>query len=104
MHYLYKITNLINNKLYIGQTIQPTKRWYDHRNAAARPVQIISRAIHKYGAHNFIFEVIATSKTQEDANLIEILLIQQYESHISTGKGYNTSLGGTGHHQVSKND
>lgn len=76
MHYLYKITNLINNKIYIGQTKRPNKRWYDHRYKSA-PTKIIHYAINKYGAHNFTFEIIAISKTQEDANDAEIELIEQ---------------------------
>ena len=32
--FLYKITNLINGKIYIGQTIHPEKRWWEHKNRA----------------------------------------------------------------------
>lgn len=96
MHYLYKITNMINEHTYIGQTIQPTKRWNAHKNAAARSnaSMLISHAIKKHGQHNFEFEVIATCKTQDDANETEILLIEQYGSHCSTGNGYNVDHGG----------
>jgi len=96
MHYLYKITNLLNNKIYIGQTVQPTRRWYQHRRESAKPTKAIHYAINKYGAHNFIFEVIAMSKTQADTDLVEIMLIQQYQSHYFTNNGYNMSMGGTG--------
>jgi len=94
MHYLYKITNLVNNKIYIGQTVQPNKRWWQHRFEAANPTKVIHYAINKYGAHNFVFEVIAMSKTKNDANIIEIELIRQYQSHVSTGLGYNNAIGG----------
>jgi len=96
MFYLYKITCLSNQKLYIGQTVQPEKRWTQHKtNAASKaPNMVIAQAIKKHGNENFEFEVIASCKTQEDANEIETLLVQQYESHISTGKGYNVSNGG----------
>lgn len=93
MHYLYKITNLINNKIYIGQTISPDKRWYAHRKAAANPRQPIAFAIKKYGAHNFEYEVIACALTQEDSNESEILLIKQYNSYST---GYNATEGGKG--------
>jgi hypothetical protein len=37
MGYIYKITNIISNKCYIGETIQlPEKRWKDHKNAIKR--------------------------------------------------------------------
>jgi group I intron endonuclease len=96
MHYLYKITNTINGKNYIGQTVNLTKRWWRHRNDAADPKYPIHYAIKKYGAHNFEFIAIATCKTDEDANYLEILLIDQCESHISKGKGYNITKGGKG--------
>ena len=43
---------------------------------------------------NFTFEVIASCKTQDDANYIETELVKQYDSYISTNKGYNVTLGG----------
>lgn len=49
----------------------------------------------KYGVENFIFEVIAACKSQDDANELETLLVEQYQSHISTGNGYNVSAGGS---------
>ena len=36
MHYLYKITNVINNKVYIGQTNSPNYRWYQHCSYAKK--------------------------------------------------------------------
>jgi group I intron endonuclease len=91
---LYRITNLINNKVYIGQTVQPSKRWNQHRNDSAKPKYPIHYSINKHGAHNFEFEVIAYCKSQDDANWIEEELIKQYDSLVKNGKGYNISLGG----------
>lgn len=96
MHFLYRITNTMNSKIYIGQTVNPRSRWYAHQTEAARdkPRMIIASAIKKHGNHNFVFEVIAQCKTQDDANYLETELVKQYESHISTGKGYNATHGG----------
>lgn len=96
MHYLYRITNLINNKIYIGQSINPNSRWLGHKNQAKRdvPNQIISKSIKKYGINNFLFEVIATCSSYEDANYIEEELIKQYNCLARDGYGYNLSLGG----------
>jgi group I intron endonuclease len=96
LHYMYKITNQINQKVYIGQTINPNKRWGGHKTQAKKdePNQLISVAMKKYGNENFLFEVIATCKNYEDANLTEEELIKQYDSLASGGKGYNLSLGG----------
>lgn len=95
MHYLYRITNLLNNKVYIGQSDNANRRWSYHRNQALKdePAQYINRAMKKYGVDNFVFEVIATCHTQEDANEIEVLLIQQYDSR-NKEKGYNIKPGG----------
>ncbi len=82
MHFLYRITDTLNNKIYIGQAVDPNRRWVDHKwNAKqSEPVQYISRAMAKYGVDNFIFEVISTCRSQEDANEAESMLIQQYNS------------------------
>lgn len=92
IYYLYRIINKINGKIYIGQTIQPNKRWSQHRRDAMNPTMTIHYAINKYGAYNFEFEVIAGCKTWENANEIEALLISQYNSVVPMG--YNVSLGG----------
>jgi len=96
LHYLYKITNQINGKIYIGQSINTQKRWAGHKNQAKQPNpnQLISMAIKKYGTDAFEFEVIATCKSYEDANWTEEELIRQYSSLAKDDKGYNLSLGG----------
>jgi group I intron endonuclease len=92
---LYRITNLINNKNYIGQTVAPKQRWYDHKKVAKNnPNQIVHHAMIKHGINNFEFVIIASCKSLEDANQLETSLVSQYESHVSTGKGYNMTLGG----------
>lgn len=97
IHYLYRITNKINGKIYIGQSVDTVRRWYEHKREAAqeKPSMAISCAIKKYGNDAFEFEVIACCKTWDDANEIETLLVLQYDSLINNGKGYNVSLGGT---------
>jgi len=94
IYYLYRVTNKINNKIYIGQTVKPSARWWQHKHDAIDPKIPFHYAINKYGADNFEFEIIATCKSQNDANYIETELVKQYESHISTGKGYNATHGG----------
>lgn len=91
MHHLYAITNLINGKIYIGQTVSPKDRWYQHRCGNE---QVIDKSIKKYGAHNFTFEIIGKTWSYILANGMEQSLIVLFESHTSTGKGYNVSWGG----------
>jgi GIY-YIG catalytic domain. len=65
MHYLYRITNQLNGKVYIGQS-NNKRRWSQHKYFAKHPEQTgqyIHNAMAKYGVENFIFEVIATCKT-----------------------------------------
>jgi len=93
---LYRITNLINGKVYIGQAADVSRRWHDHRRAVKlnKPTQAIHYALIKYGLNNFEFIVIASCKSQEDANFTETLLVSQYDSFIKNGNGYNVTLGG----------
>ncbi len=95
MHYIYLITNLINNKIYVGQTNNPSLRWSQHRSNAKynRGKQVITRAITKYGDNNFTFEVIASCKEQEGADKTEEEIINQYDSR-NPSKGYNIDAGG----------
>lgn len=88
---IYKITNLINNKIYIGQTVEPEKRWWQHCNNAknCRDEYPIHNAIRKYGKGNFLFEVIEWT---EGYNEREIELIKQYNS--ISPNGYNVAGGG----------
>ena len=56
---IYKITNIINGKCYIGQTQQKArKRWIHHLHYAKTVDTNFSRAILKYGVGGFKFEVI----------------------------------------------
>lgn len=95
-YFLYKLTNKINNKVYIGQTININKRFSSHKSSIEnnKPTQVIHRAIIFYGKENFDWNIIATCRSLDDANSLEEILIIQYQSHISMGRGYNVSLGG----------
>lgn len=96
MLFLYKITNIISNKIYIGQSNNPKYRWKQHKYDSQRkePIQYIHRAIAKYGIENFTFEIIAGCKTQEDTDFVEDQLINQYDSR-NKEKGYNLKAGGS---------
>ena len=87
--YIYLITNLLNNKKYIGQTTDFSRRMYQHKHSNT---QLIDRKIQEYGTDNFSFEIIDTSSTQEQLNELEIYYIQLYNSLIPNG--YNIHIGG----------
>ena len=91
--YVYLITNKINNKKYVGITNDYKKSWANHK-CCNNPTMAIAKAIKKYGAENFNFELIEENVPLEKIDEKEIYYIKLYESHVSTGKGYNISKGG----------
>lgn len=97
---VYKIENQINHKVYIGQSIDIHKRWYEHKSAAFNPNEPryeaqISQAIRKYGLDNFKFEIIATLSpeqySRDSLNELEKYYIALYDSF---RYGYNATPGG----------
>ena len=72
--YIYKIVNIITNKIYIGQTIQknPKMRWYGHCASANSGAQsYLHRSIRKHGVDKFTFEVVDQAASIEQLNLLE---------------------------------
>ena len=67
MGFIYKITNKINNKVYIGQTCRDLQtRWREHKSKAnCEYNNHLYNAMTKYGAENFIIELIEESKDDE---------------------------------------
>lgn len=87
--FIYKITNKINNKIYIGQTIRPVEdRWKRHINDALNNIldTHFARAIRYYKPENFIVEIIDDAINQEELNRKEQYWIQFYDS---INNGYN---------------
>lgn len=94
MYIVYKHTNLLNGKVYVGQTkYSPEKRWGRNGKYYLYHDTTFSRAINKYGWDNFSHKIIATGLTKIEADEMEISLIQKYkELKIS----YNMTIGGEG--------
>ena len=90
---IYKITNKINNKCYIGQSIDINRRWLEHKNPNNWDRKsILYDAFKKYDIENFSFEIIEEC-AQEELNEKEKYWIQYYNSYYN---GYNSTLGGDG--------
>lgn len=89
---IYKITNKINGKCYIGQSINIKERFYGHKSSENN--KYLKNAFKKYGIDNFVFEVIEECK-MEELNEKEIYYIKLYKS-ANRKYGYNLSLGGQG--------
>jgi group I intron endonuclease len=83
---IYKLTNTINNKFYIGVTTGNLKRRLrSHFNKTGK---YLSSAIKKYGKKNFIIEQIDSAKTNEELDRKEITYIKNLKPH------YNLTTGG----------
>lgn len=94
---IYKITNLLNNKVYIGQSINISQRWKAHRNCPFNPNNDVYdlplyRAIRKYGLDNFSFTVLEEC-TPEELNDKEKFWIQTLNAN-DPNFGYNLTEGG----------
>ena len=93
MKAIYKITNKLNNKCYIGQSNNPMRRWKDHKRLALVATDKGKSAIHdalrEIGEENFSFEIIGWF---EDYNEKEKYYIKYYNSLVPNG--YNILEGG----------
>lgn len=93
---IYKITNMVNNKCYIGQSIDINRRFKEHQNGLNKKVghnPYFQNAWDKYGEENFAFEII---EEVDDTNLLderEIFYISFYKSN-DKDYGYNATPGG----------
>ena len=91
MQGIYKITNLINNKCYIGKTNNSDRRWQDHQRLAITPGhkeydKALYKAMRRYGLNNFSFEMIEELDDYNTSGEREIYWIKYFDSY---NKGYN---------------
>ena len=101
--FIYKITNIINGKIYIGKTNNPKQRFYKHKYLAQKGVKRhLYNAMRKYGVENFIQEIIEECD-DSIVNDREKFWIKQYNS-TDKNIGYNKSFGGEGGDTWTLND
>jgi group I intron endonuclease len=108
---IYKITNTINGKAYIGKSHDIFSRWVSHWRGACkfhfkgvsfRGIGAIHKAMHKYGVENFKFEILFTFPLPNDEvtdsmlSSFEIFFIADQNTYIDDGHGYNLTKGGEG--------
>jgi len=90
---IYKTTNLVNGKIYIGQDFRNKQNYFGSGNC-------LHRAIRKYGLENFKKEILEYCKTKEQLNEQEIFWIKKLNSKVPNG--YNLTDGGGGSINPSK--
>ena len=92
---IYKITNTVNGKIYIGQSTNIETRWKQHKQHLRNNYHCnehLQRAWNRYGENAFVFEVIAEC-TEDKLNELEAKFIEEY--HGTDFKyGYNEKTGG----------
>ena len=91
MGYIYKITNKVDGKIYVGQTIQVLEdRWRQHKKIGSN-CRYLKRAFNKYGIDNFEFNIICIC-FDEDTNKFEEEYIKKFNTLVPNG--YNLRAGG----------
>lgn len=106
MGYIYLVTNLINNKKYVGQTtLTINERWKRHIYEAIYKLDdfYFHKAIKKYGVENFKVEELCSCNDNE-LDEKEIYYIEYYKTYYIYKKGYNLTRGGSGYTKVNKNE
>jgi group I intron endonuclease len=86
---IYKITNKINGKIYIGK--HQTKNPYDNYMGSGKAIK---QAMKEYGKENFEKDVLFIFDNQQEMDTKERELVN--EAFISTDKNYNLGIGGEG--------
>jgi group I intron endonuclease len=106
MWYIYCVTNIINNKSYVGLSSNVEERWKNHvrdslKKDGARYFAF-QAAINKYGKDSFTWDVLESHSTLEEANQAEDFYISYFNT--IAPNGYNLSSGGGSHlvHQTTK--
>lgn len=98
---IYKIENLITNKIYIGESIDIKQRWDNEYNAAFNPNEKsynypLQKDFRELGKENFSFSII------EECSIDELWDKEKYwiNYYDSFNNGYNQTLGGNGFHKI----
>lgn len=100
---IYQIKNLVNDKVYIGQSINIKGRWSEHKTHLKYNKHHnihLQKAWNKYGRENFKFSILEECN-KEDLDFKEIFWINFYKSNISKN-GYNLESGGNNNKKISE--
>ena len=99
---IYKCTNKINGKPYIGKTVHTLdKRMRAHISncKSSKHDSVFLRALRKYGYNNFTWEELINTNSESTLNHLEKFYIKKFNTLVP--QGYNISLGGNGGDTIS---
>lgn len=97
--FVYRLTNTVTGKIYVGKAVDVTKRWYHHRRAARLGSPLpVHRAIRKHGPRAFLIETLSRHPRDADANAEERRLI----AAVPATQRYNVAKGGDGGHTMTQ--
>ena len=92
---IYLIRNKINNKVYVGQSVNIKDRWSNHKRELEKGIHYndhLQKSYNKYGKTNFEFKVIEYCE-KEKLDELEVYWIKYFDS-MKWEKGYNSESGG----------
>lgn len=90
---IYVITNTVNNKRYVGQTIQSIEeRFASHKRRGYHRCPKLHNALNKYGRENFRVSHVSDAYTQKEADVLEVHFIAKFDT---INNGYNLATGGS---------
>ena len=88
---IYKITNNVNGKFYIGSSQNISRRWYDHKRELRiqkHHNKYLQRAWNKYWEENFSFEIVEECKVEELSDREQLYI----EKYVNSDFCYNISI------------
>jgi group I intron endonuclease len=99
MALVYKITNLVNAKCYIGYTTRSvSERWNQHVHRSTKNLNVkFDNALRKYDISNWNVEILEENLSVEASKIQEKYYINLFDSY---NLGYNSTLGGDGNNGI----
>lgn len=91
---IYKITNTVNGKSYIGQTIYDAEKARISKHLSGSGSQLVKQAIEKYGKDAFTYDILHDGIIPEFLDALEIEAIAEFNT--IAPHGYNLTYGGEG--------
>lgn len=101
MGYVYKITNTVEGKSYIGATINAPEKRRIREHLSGQGNRLIADAVKKYGKDTFTYEVLEANVGDERLPELELAYIEKFNTYAP--HGYNLTHDGTGHGIPSEN-